>query len=135
MVQKEKLVRIALIVSAIGIPLDIISTWWGLSTNPDIRETGTLIIQCINYFELCPGLIIGGIINIALTVIPYCLYKFQKDDGKILWMFSLLRIWVVIGNILLAMRTSILIINLTEYTIILGMCIIIFNLLTSREKA
>lgn len=68
LVQKERFIRLALIVSAIGIPLDIITTWSGLSTNPDLRETGSLIILCIQYFELVPGLIIGGLVNIIITV-------------------------------------------------------------------
>jgi hypothetical protein len=134
-VQKEKLIKISMIVSAIGIFLDIVSTWWGLSTNPDLRETGSLIIPSIRYFGLVPGLIIGGIVNIIITGGLFFLYKTQKDDGKLLWTISFLRMWVVTENFLLAMRMSFFLINLVEWAIIGGMCFIIFNLLTRRENA
>ena len=82
MVEKEKLVRIALMISAVGILGDMLSTYIGLTINPDLREGGFAILFFIQRFGLERGLergiVFGLLVNVIVTIILFIMYKFEK---------------------------------------------------------
>lgn len=136
MVEKDKLVRIALILSAIGILGDMLSTYIGLTLNPDLREGGFSILFFIQRFGfergLERGLVFSFSVNAIITFILYIMYKYE-GEGQILWVLSFLRIWVVIHNLLFAFGVPFFLITIVEWGIVSIMSKSIFDLLSAKK--